>query len=67
MTQKLSKFWNPGFWKKGKDASGKDSESRYRVDKDGNAKLNFDNEDVVRSIRAQLQSLKDFEPDRKTA
>lgn len=55
------------FWKKGKGAAGKDSDSRYRVDKDGNAKLNLENEEVIRSIRAQLQSLKDFEPDRKTA
>lgn len=62
MTQKLF-----GLWKKAKSDSEKGSESRYRVDKDGNAKLNFDNEEVVRSIRAQLQSLKDFEPDRKTA
>ncbi|MEQ5835393.1 hypothetical protein EZI54_15600 [Marinobacter halodurans] len=56
-----------GFWKKGKDDAGKDSAGRYRVDKDGNAKLNLENEEVIRSIRAQLQSLKDFEPDRKTA
>ncbi|WP_111494470.1 MULTISPECIES: hypothetical protein [Marinobacter] len=55
-----------GFWKKGKDSSGKDA-GRYRVDRDGNVKLNLENEEVVRSIRAQLQSLKDFEPDRKTA
>lgn len=62
MTQKLF-----GFWKKAKSETERDAVSRYRVDKDGNAKLNFDNEEVVRSIRAQLQSLKDFEPDRKTA
>lgn len=52
---------------KTKRQASRGAEGKYRVDADGNAWLNLENDEVKRAIRKQLTSLKDFKPDRKTA